>query len=250
MKRKPKILIFDIETSPNTGLFFDVWNGTNINFITKERSVLTIAYKWYGSAITKVISVGDNKVLYKKDPYYDKEVISKFLEVLEEADYLVAHYGLKFDVKFLAARCFINGLKPFPKVQTVDTCVLAKRHFKLNSNKLDHIAKLLGLEGKMPMNWSFWKGCTEGDRDSIETMAAYNKQDVVLLEQVFEKMLPYVDTVINLNHFEEHDGHVCPQCQSKELHKRGLYYTKLMKKQRYVCLKCNHWSITNMEKER
>jgi DNA polymerase III epsilon subunit-like protein len=248
--RKPKILVYDIETNLNKVLVF---NTKDIKYIPpeaiiKNTSVLTIAYKWLDDADskTKVISVGHNKVKYRKDPYDDTEVLSKFLPILEEADYLLAHYGDKFDMKYLAGRYFLNQLAPFPIVQTVDTCLLSKRHFKINSNKLDYIASQLGIGRKSPMCLNDWIGCTNSCTESIKKMEKYNIQDVLLLQEVFHKMLPYVQTKINLNHFSD-SKHVCPQCGSMQLEKRGFYYNKATKKQRLKCKKCNHWSATSVE---
>jgi uncharacterized protein YprB with RNaseH-like and TPR domain len=249
MEKKPKILIYDIESSPNMGYFFDVWNGTNLNFIVKERSVLTIAYKWYGEKHTTVLSVGDDKEQFKEDPYVDIEILRKFQEVLMEADYIVAHYGDKFDMPFLAGRLLINGLKPFPQVTTIDTCKLAKKHFKLNSNKLDHIAKVLKLGAKMPMNWSYWSKSMQGDIKAITKMGAYNKQDVVLLEKVFIKLLPYVETKINRQHFTKDKNDICHSCGSHDLVKWGFFYTKAGKKQRLICKKCGHSNKYKIEME-
>lgn len=240
---KPRVLIYDIETLFNEGYFFSLYGdqGINHNFIKKEKSILTIAYKWWGDKKTHVIKISDYPS-YKKDTHDDKEVVKAFSKVLAEADYIVAHYGDKFDIKFIASRAMINGLEPIPNVPSIDTYKLVKKHFNLNANRLDYLGKLMGFGGKMKMDWGYWARCAEGDVKAVEKMAAYNKQDVDLLESVFDKLLPYVQHKINMNLFNKHSATCdCSSCGSDNTQKRGYWVTKVAKKQRYQCQDCGSW---------
>lgn len=244
MKLKPKILIYDLETIPNDGLFFDIFSdrGIPLVFVRKPKSIVTIAYKWLGDKKAKVLVVDK--------PYNDKAILEAFMLIWEQADYTVAHYGDGYDYPFLAARLMANGLPPLPTVTTVDTYKLAKKHFgrALNSNKLDHLAGILGVGSKNKTDASLWVKCTAGELKALKEMAAYNIQDVELLEDVFNAMLPYVDTKINFNHFT--DALVCNHCNSTNLQKRGLALTKAGKKQRVQCQDCGHWGAIKIEKEK
>jgi len=245
--KDPKVLIWDIETLMNKGYFFSLFDdrGNNPNFILKERSIITIAYKWYGEREAHVMSVADYPKVFKKDPYNDKQLVSDFIKIMEQADYMVAHYGDKFDSKFVSSRALINNVSPPPKVQTIDTYKLVKKHFNLNANRLDYIGKLLGLGGKMPMNWSYWVKCAEGCEKSVKKMAAYNKQDVQLLEAVFKKLLPHVESKLNIRLFTE--SHCCAGCGSDHIQMRGSYVTKQNKHHRYQCQDCGKWGVLGIQ---
>ncbi len=240
MIKEPRILIYDLETLPNKGYFFGLFDQRiNPNFIIEEKSIVTIAYKWMHEKTAKVLSIADFGKL--KNPYDDKKLLKAFLEVYDTADYTVAHYGDAFDTKFLHARAFLTGLPAPAPVAQIDTYKLAKRHFNLNSNRLDFLGKKLGFGGKMPMDWSYWVKCAEGHLPSIKKMAAYNKQDVVLLEKVFKKLLKSTSTKLNYEIFNPSEEHLCKHCGSKSLHNRGFVHTKTRSLQRVVCKDCGAW---------
>lgn len=241
---KPKILLYDIETLPNKGYFFQCsdrrGNYINPEFITQERSIISIAYKWYKDGDTsEVVSVADFPTTFEKDPFNDKQVLESFAPVLAEADYIVGHYSDKFDNKYIQARALINGLPPLNIPIEVDTCKLLKKHFLLNANKLGYVGKLLGLGDKNPMGWGDWVGCAEGNIESVIKMAEYNKQDVLLLEAVFEKILPHVKSKINMHAGSETVG--CSACGGEHLNKYGRKIGAGAKiYQKYQCQSCGH----------
>lgn len=247
---KPKILFIDIETSPNAGHFFQLYKeNNNFETIIQERSILTFSYKWEGDTTTKGMSVLTfHKPNTKFDPYDDKLLTKRICEIIGEADYVVGHYLDKFDMRFIRARALINNLTPPPPVTTIDTYKLCKKYFNLNANRLDYIGKLLGVGRKIPMSWGHWQRCVQGDKKAIGEMLRYNKQDVELLQQVFHKLQPHVETKINQNLFVESNSYVCDSCGSSNLQKRGTLVNKINKKQRLHCQACGTWSNIKMEK--
>lgn len=241
---KPRILIWDIENLPNKGYFFQLRNEMPIpiQFVMKEHSIISIAYKFYGEKEKGVISIADFPDKLKKDPYDDSGVVKKFVEeILSQADYVVAHYGDRHDTPMLHTRCLMNNI-PAPKpIPTIDTWKLIRKHFKLNTNKLDHIATWLGLGNKHSMSAIDWVNCAHGDVKAINKMAKYNMQDVLLLEKVFQKVLPYVETKI----YRQPDQ--CPHCHSTKLKVYGEYFTKTARKIVLRCIKCQ--SFTNISEK-
>jgi len=240
----PRILLYDIETLMNEGYFFSLYDPIGHNFITKEKSIITIAYKWFGEKEVHGISVADNPKKFVKNPHDDKDVMLKFIEVLKEADYIVGHYSDKFDNKFIQGRALINGLEPIKLPKQLDTYKLVKKHFNLNANRLDYIGKLLGFGGKMPMTWSYWVKVAKGDLAAAKKMMAYNKQDVVLLEKIFKKILPYVQTTLRIH--KNTDLRSCPHCGHDKSDKRGFYYNISQTVQRLQCKKCRHYYSTKV----
>jgi hypothetical protein len=246
MNKKPKILIWDVESLPNKGYFFAIFDqNINPNFIIKERSLITIAYKWLGDKKAKSLSVADFPGV---DPYNDGPLIKAFLEIYNQADYTVAHYGDKFDTKFLNTRAIMNGLEAPAPVAQIDTYKLVKKQFNFNSNRLDYIGKKLGLGGKMPMDWSYWVACAEGDLKAIKKMAAYNRQDVDLLEAVFKKLMPHVTTKLN-RHLFDSPLCSCKHCGSSDVQQRGFYHNATRSMKRFVCNVCGSWGKIKVDTE-
>lgn len=243
---KPNILFIDIETLPNIAYAFNLYDYKKPNMIIKEKSIITFAYK-FNSEPTKVVTALDFQSGTKKDPYNDKGLVEFINSVIEKADYVVAHYGDKFDMRFIRSRSLINGLVATPSVPTIDTYKLAKKYFHLNANRLDYLGKLLGLGGKSESGWKLWEKSAQGDVEAIKKMAAYNKRDVDLLAAVFLKMLPHTTGVLNQKLFSDKSG-ICPTCGSDKIQKRGTIVNKLTKRQRYFCTKCGSWHSEKMEK--
>lgn len=240
-KNKFKILFFDIESLPCQGFIWNTRDPVGQHMIKRDEAILTIAYKW---------NYGEQGVLVAKKPYEDRDILKKFSAIYEQADYVVGHYSDKFDIKYIAYRMLVNNLNPLPTVKSIDTYKMAKKHFKFVSNKLDYIGRQLGVGRKNPMGWADWEACAEGNKEAIKKMAEYNLQDVLLLESVFNKMLPHCpSTMINHNLLKEDDGHHCPGCGSCNVHKRGVYHNKTTTLQRYKCTDCGQWSSSKKERE-
>lgn len=237
LSTNPRILIYDIETLPNLGYFFDTYSDRAIplEFILKPKSICTIAWKWYGDDKTNV-AVMDA-------PYDDKTPLNQFMPDWTQATHVVAHYS-KFDKPFIAARLMANGLHSLPPVNDICTYKLAKSHFgrSLNGNKLDHLGTILGVGRKNKTNADLWVKCAAGDKEALAEMAAYNAQDVELLEKVFKAMLPHVKSKLNLNLMSDEPILRCKQCGSDHLEQKGFEYTSAAMRHRYHCKVCDSWS--------
>lgn len=238
---KPKILLLDIETLPNICFAFDLYSYKNPAMLLQEKAIITFAYKWLGDAEAHVI-VADG-------PYDDKSLCEKILKILGEADYVVGHYGDKFDMRFIRSRVLYHGLPPVPPITSLDTYKLAKKYFHLNANRLGYIGKYLNLGAKNETTFKLWADCAKGKQEAIDEMAAYNKQDVVLLEQVFLAMLPYIESKLNYNLCASDDTVHCDNCGSAHVQKRGFVFTKLARRQRYQCKDCGSWFSRRMKKD-
>ena len=211
--KKVKRLIYDLETSPNTGYFWRT--GYNLSLthdnIIKERAIICIAWTWE-----------DSKYVYSYtwDKGDDKQMIKDFLVVAEEADELIAHNGDKFDMRWFQGRCLIHGLPPLPKFKTVDTLKIARKHFNLNSNRLDYLGKLLLNEGKIHTDFDLWKCVMAGNKKALKEMVTYCEGDVCLLERVWKRLEPWHKPA---THAGVHQGLTrwsCPHCASESVRKK------------------------------
>ena len=153
--------------------------------ITKERNILTAAWKWRGEK--KAHSVAINH----KSPADDKQIVKTLLKLFHEADQVVAHYGDKFDIKYLLTRSLFHGFPPPPNVQQIDTYKICKSRFLFNSNRLDYVGQFLGVGKKTKTEKKLWDDCMAGNKRAIREMREYNEQDVHLLGDIYEILAPY-----------------------------------------------------------
>ena len=239
---KPKRLFYDIETSYNIVKAWRIGFNINLNMddIIQERAIITIAYKWEGEEDVTVLSWNKG---------CDKEIIEDFVKVMAEADELVGHNVDRYDTKFIMARALKHNIPVLPKYQSTDTLKLAKKHFMLNSNKLDYIAQYLGIGHKTKhRGMEMWDDIIlRNDPQALEEMIEYNVQDVFLTEQVYHKLMEYSLPKINHASKQTGDKHTCPQCGSNhaELHK--TYISSSGTKTRLMnCLNCStNFTINN-----
>ena len=239
---KPKRLFYDIETSYNIVKAWRIGFNINLNMddIIQERAIITIAYKWEGEEDVTVLSWNKG---------CDKEIIEDFVKVMAEADELVGHNVDRYDTKFIMARALKHNIPVLPKYQSTDTLKLAKKHFMLNSNKLDYIAQYLGIGHKTKhRGLSMWDDIIlRNDHKALEEMIEYNVQDVFLTEQVYHKLMEYSLPKVNHASKQTGDKHTCPQCGSNhaELHK--TYISSSGTKTRLMnCLNCStNFTINN-----
>jgi hypothetical protein len=233
---KPKILFIDVETFPNIAYVWGKYDQNVIRFL-QEGCIATFAAKWAGE---KVFSraLPDYKG-YKGGSYDDKKLVEDLWRLLDEADIVVAHNGDDFDVRVIRGRFVCHGLVPPSPFKTVDTKKVAKRVGRFNSNSLDDLGSLLGLGKKIKTDFDLWKGCIDGDKTAWRQMVVYNEKDVVLLEKLYNKLLPWATN--HPNHGAYNDSAICPKCGGTDVQFRGEAVTTTRRYQRFQCKKCGGW---------
>ena len=246
---KPKILLYDIENTPLVSYTWGIWEQDVVE-VKEEWYILSFAYKWLGEKTTYVRSLPDYP-LYKKDPKNDRELMRTLWTLFNEADVVIGHNSNQHDDKKSNARFIQHGFMPPKPYQTVDTLKVARRYFKFDSNKLDRLGQYFNLGRKVSHEgFSLWLGCMSGDKKAWNKMRRYNKQDVILLEKIYKKMLPYITNHPNLSLYKHILG--CPNCGSGEAKKRGFALVKgggkVTEKQRWQCKKCHSWYQTSLAK--
>lgn len=243
-QKSPKILFYDIETSYTVGAVWGLYEQ-NVAVTLREPYIISFAWKWLGEKTTNVLSLPDFPS-YKKDKTNDKSLVQELWKLFDEADIIVAHNGNSFDQKWTYARFLVHGLKPPAPAKYVDTKLVAKRHFRFNSNSLNSLGGYLKLGNKIETGGiDLWVRCIEkDDKSAWKLMCKYNKQDVVLLELVYKKLLPYMNNHPNYN-LSMGTTHSCPNCGGRHLQKRGLQHTRTTVAQRYQCNGCGAWSSGN-----
>jgi len=233
-----KILTLDIETAPLKSYIWGIWNqnlGHSLNMLESDWFMLTWSAKWLFEDNVLSDKLTPEEVL-KED---DSRICKTIWNLLEEADVVIIHNGLKFDVKRMNTRFLKNGMTPPMVYQVIDTLIHARKRFNITSNKLDYIGKFLGLGEKLATGgFDLWKRCMKGDADALTEMETYNIQDVRLLEDVYLVLRPYIKPHPNVALFVAEDVHSCPSCASTDLKWEGTYSTYANTYDAFRCSSC------------
>ena len=239
MTKAPKILYFDIETS---FCLAAVW-GTGKQYVTidqilKEWKILTISYMWDTDKLPTNLTIsldGHHPMAYDDDG--DKEMIVTFMKVYEQADLVIAHNGLRFDLAKLKARLSKYGLPAIAPVIFDDTYIASKQ-IAFTSHKLDYFGKYFSVGRKIETKFRLWvEVAHEKSESALKTMSKYCGQDVVLLRKVFRKLKPYIKSKLNLASWNR-DENCCPSCGAATLTKHGFHRTTVGLFQRFRCRSC------------
>lgn len=226
------ILFFDIETSP---MLAYVWgpkaDWIPHNQILHEAFILCWAAKWAGQKTIITDKLNTTEVGERNDA----RIAANLAELVRQADIVVAHNSDGFDIPMLNNRILLQGLEPLGPVDSIDTLKLARKNFRLTHNKLDHLARHLGLGSKLKTDFDLWERVYNGDEVAMKEMLRYCRNDVVLLEQVFDRLRPHVS---RLRRLVDGEGSFCPSCGSTNYQKRGKKRTNAGTSQQYQCLVC------------
>lgn len=240
MANKPRVLLYDIETSLQPVAVFDLIGNDYINHdnILGNRHLISMCWKWLGESKVHSVSLLDDPRRFARDHHDDLHVIKVAHEVMSEADVIVAHYGDQFDKKYIDTRILFHGLPALPAVASIDTKKVASSRFRFNSNKLDFIGQYLGLGKKIKTEHKLWLDIMQGSKKALKEMVTYNKQDVILLEKVFLKLAPYMPNYVSRELF---GGTGCPRCGSPKIQSRGVHRAISRVYRRWQCQTCSGW---------
>lgn len=241
-----KILLLDLETSPQLGYTWGKYEQNVIKF-TQDSQILSFAWKWLGDKQVYCMAQCDYPD-YRKGKLDDKKLVKDLWDILDKADAVVAHNGIRFDEKVANARFVFHKLKPPSKFASIDTRRIAKATGMFPSNKLDDLAKYFGVGKKMSTGgFELWEGCMAGDKEAWKKMKAYNKHDVVILEPVYLRLLPWIKNHPNRNVYDE-TANNCPNCGSDNMVKRGYSISRTGRRQKFQCNGCGAWATGNFIK--
>lgn len=177
-----RVAVLDIETS-----------GLNAGFGV----VLCAVVKLYGPDERKIFRADEYEPWKTGQRANDAPLLRDILSCLEDADIIIAHNGLKFDLPFLRTRAVIHGLPPVNFQKIIDPVQLARQHFRFAGNSLDSISKTIGTqEKKTPLSPEVWQRATlNGDADAMETIVTHCVADVDVLEEICWKLRGYIRTI-------------------------------------------------------
>ncbi len=231
-----KILFLDCETSANLAHVWGLWNeNIPLDRLLEQGQVLCWSAKWLGKK-----EVFDSSLYYEGE----KRMVQGIHDLLAEADAVVTYNGDKFDLPHLNREFVQLGLGPPAPYKKIDLLKTVRQQFRFPSNKLAYVVEALGV-GKKADNGGYktWLGCMEDDPVSWERMLKYNRMDVIILERLYKRILPWIKGHPNLGLYVDNPRKpVCPKCGSTHIHSRGTATTNTGVYQRFHCKSCGDWS--------
>lgn len=219
-----------------------VWRFFKENISPKQVKehghIMSFAAKW----------LGDNEIhYYENRKENDRKIVEKLVWFLDEADVVIAHNGDQFDLKEIRARAVVHGIAPPSPVKMVDTYKIAKKEFRFPSNSLAYLSDVLQLNTKKDGHKKFpgfelWLECLRNNEEAWDELKDYNIQDVLALEELYERFKPWATTHPNVAVYADPSDEVlCPRCGGNHVHWRGFAFTATGKYHRYQCKDCGAW---------
>lgn len=236
-----RILAWDIETRPLEAYRWGLFDQSPVALpmLINPGGVMCFAARWVDDPKSGIVfrSVQDGH----------QEMLETIYDLIDEADALLSWNGAGFDTKHIMREFVEAGMTPPSDFQEIDMLRAVRKRFKFPSNKLEYVAQALLGKGKISHEgFALWIACLNGDPKAWARMEKYNKQDVHLLIELYNRLLPWLD-LPNANLF---DGQGCPTCGSADVHKEGTRITKVSAYQRYKCNACGAWSRGGQALER
>lgn len=229
-----KLLLVDIETAPNVAYVWGLWKeNIPLQRLVDSGYVLCWSAKWYGESEVMFDSIMQSK---------PRMMLKRIYNLLEEADAVIHYNGNSFDIPTLNKEFLLNRMTPPSPAKQIDLLNTARSRFRFVSNKMDYIAQALGVGKKKDVSFQTWLGCMNKEPGAWKQMEEYNREDVVILEKIYESFKPWIKNHPNVGLYKDTDGATCPSCGGSNLARRGFSYTGTGKYQRYACSDCGHWS--------
>jgi hypothetical protein len=228
-----KILFLDLETSPNLAHVWGLWQqNVAITQLEKSTEVICFGARWLGS----------DKVIFKSVHHHGKQVmLDELHKIMNQADVLIGWNSAAFDSKHIKREFIENGYLPPSPWKELDLMRVVKAQFKFPSNKLDYVAQKLGVGAKVSHSgFQLWLDCMAGNNKAWQEMKTYQIQDVNLLVDLYDILLPWIN---NHPHVAAAEGNLdgCRNCGSTHIIKAGKKYLNGGAYQRHQCGNCGFY---------
>ena len=172
-QRPARILDFDLETLA-AGFADPNW---------VPQKIMCAAWGWLGEDKSPEVRICGPMGFFKDPPR--KRMLEPLLKAISEADMLIGHNIIRFDLPILNAECLRLGLPPLKPILVHDTMGLVKtKGFKKGQ---DVLSGVLGVSAeKQAMNWHQWQAAyAEDGWKSIKSRCA---SDVVQHKQMYAEI--------------------------------------------------------------
>lgn len=240
-----KILLIDIETSPNLAHVWGLFKQTvSLNQLMESGAVISFAAKWVGQKEVFFFSDFDKESGELTQEKHDEMILAAW-ELMDTADAIVHYNGSNFDMPILKGEFLKAELGPPAPWKDIDLCQVVKKQFRFTSAKLQYVLTHLGIGSKVShTGHQLWVDCLKGDPKAWKLMEKYNRGDVIPMEQLYKRLLPWIKAHPNVNLYQGSID-MCTNCGSSNLVKRGFAYTAMSTFQRLRCTDCGTWLRSN-----
>lgn len=236
-----KRIFLDIETSPLLVCSWAIGRKISLTYenIVSERKIICIGWKIQGESKVHALNWQNGD---------DKKMLRDFISVINGADELVGHNIRAYDLPWIKARCMFHQIPSMPDYKVVDTLTMARSNFRFACNRLDYLGQFLGLGAKTDTGgFGLWRSVvldkSEGD---LKKMVSYCKNDVRLLEKVYDRLVITVPHKTHAGVFAGEPDWSCANCAS---HKVNVSKTKVSaqgsKKYQMQCRDCGIYYTIN-----
>lgn len=242
---KPNFVFLDLEVAPTISLTFPRWKA-NITpaAVIQEPYLLTMAWEFNGVGGGLSIDQTDTYKMRENthyvDPESDKVLVEKLWQLLDDADFVIAHYAV-FDTGWCNNRFAYYGMKPPSPYTVICTKKILSRYFSMPSNSLDASTSYFKLERKLDTEgMRLWNRCVHGDVSGFRDMLTYNEGDITALVDLYNKIKPFAKDHPTLSLYYSDDKMHCNVCGSTHIKvlKNKYVYTAASKFQAYECDDC------------
>jgi hypothetical protein len=235
--KKPRVLFFDIETSLIGAWVFrcgkQVIRPNQLqtdNFIS---NIICITYCWDDGKPVKALTWEA-----VKGGYSCKKMIATFDKIIQQADITIGKNSDRFDVKHINTQRLLTQDYGMPEwaAHTDDLEKQMRRYLYLPSYGLDYFARLLGLGGKMKMEFQDWVDLAENNKNakkSFKKMVRYGKKDTLDTRAIWNYCVKHFRPKHNAATYQ--GEHVCTNCGSKDIRKNGTRVCGKTRKQQWYC---------------
>lgn len=236
---RPRILLLDIETKPALAYTFNIRDThiTHKQLVPDQfGGIICVGVQWLGEKRVRVFSDWEHG---------HREMLEAVHAMLSEADAVMGFNHVSFDMPRLQGEFLMAGMLPPPPPTNIDLYRTTKK-MGFISNKLDFVAPLLGVGGKVKHEGlEMWIAVMNGCPKAQAKMSKYCAQDVRLLGDLYHRIRPYIATHPFLH---EPKRDLCGTCGSHRLQARGFAKTKASIRQRYACQACGSWQLGRVER--
>ena len=230
-----RILKLDIEAAPAKAYIWGLKTRyVPLSQVAEDGYILCFSYQWEGEDEVGFFSLWDHG---------HENMIDGAWELLDEADAVITYNGNGYDLPRLNSEFLVQRLGPPSPYHSIDLYQTVSRKFKVLSKSMKHMLDVLSLENKLEhKGMELWTGCMSGNKDDQAVMEEYNIQDVIVMEDLYRELLPWIDNHPNRGLWMPTGGeHICPNCGGTELRFKGYKRTRVLSYRQYHCQSCGFY---------
>ena len=130
----------------------------------------------------------------------EKNTIREFAKILKKfrGEKIVIWYS-NFDIPFLVTRAIKHNIdiSEIYDFEIIDLCKLVRENLRLTSNKLEDVARFLGIEKNVKISGKMvhqlYLEALKGNKEARKKIILHCEDDLRAMEEVFKKLKPYVE---------------------------------------------------------